>query len=303
MNQDNLSSYRFFEQFMTITLFVTLAFFLLYLIMAGCGIVAMKVVFAILALLLSGVSLFLLFVFLHISQGYVTVVLAHITFCTPYVVLSVLPKLTQMNPNIYEAALDLGATPFQALRKVLLPIFVIPFGMLMLVNALQSEKAPAPIAVTLLGISMFVSALQPAKAPKSIYVTPFGILMFVNALQSLKASNPILVTLLGILIFVNALHPLKTPSPISVTLSGNSMFARAVQRANRFRLRIVNFSEIFTLSRLEQLSKAPSPIIVTLFGIFIAPLNSLQSWNALSPNVSRLSGRVIEVRFPHNRKA
>jgi spermidine/putrescine transport system permease protein len=61
-------------------------------------------------------------VFLHISQGYVTVILAHITFCTPYVVLSVLPKLTQMNPNIYEAALDLGATPFQALRKVLLPM-------------------------------------------------------------------------------------------------------------------------------------------------------------------------------------
>jgi spermidine/putrescine transport system permease protein len=61
-------------------------------------------------------------VFLHISQGYMTVVLAHITFCTPYVVLNVLPKLTQMNPNIYEAALDLGATPFQALRKVLMPM-------------------------------------------------------------------------------------------------------------------------------------------------------------------------------------
>ena len=54
--------------------------------------------------------------------GYTTVILAHITFCTPYVVLSVLPKLTQMNPNIYEAALDLGATPFYALRKVLLPL-------------------------------------------------------------------------------------------------------------------------------------------------------------------------------------
>ena len=72
--------------------------------------------------IITGVSLFLLFVFLHISQGYFTVVLAHITFCTPYVVLNVLPKLTQMNPNIYEAALDLGATPFQALRKVLLPL-------------------------------------------------------------------------------------------------------------------------------------------------------------------------------------
>jgi len=72
--------------------------------------------------IITGVSLFLLFVFLHISQGYVTVVLAHITFCTPYVVLNVLPKLTQMNPNIYEAALDLGATPYQALKKVLIPM-------------------------------------------------------------------------------------------------------------------------------------------------------------------------------------
>ncbi len=72
--------------------------------------------------IITGVSLFLLFVFLHISQGYLTVILAHITFCTPYVVLNVLPKLTQMNPNVYEAALDLGATPFQALRKVLIPL-------------------------------------------------------------------------------------------------------------------------------------------------------------------------------------
>ena len=70
---------------------------------------------------ITGVSLFLLFVFLHFSQGYLTVILAHITFCTPYVVLSVMPKLQQMNPNIYEAALDLGATPQVALRKVLVP--------------------------------------------------------------------------------------------------------------------------------------------------------------------------------------
>ena len=70
---------------------------------------------------ITGVSLFLLFVFLGLSQGYLTVILAHITFCTPYVVLSVLPRLGQLNPNIYEAALDLGATPAQAFRKVLVP--------------------------------------------------------------------------------------------------------------------------------------------------------------------------------------
>ncbi len=68
-----------------------------------------------------GISLFLLFITLGIHQGYTTVVLAHITFCVPYVVLSVMPRLKQMNPNLYEAALDLGATPMQALRKVILP--------------------------------------------------------------------------------------------------------------------------------------------------------------------------------------
>lgn len=71
--------------------------------------------------IITGISLFILFVAVGISQGYLTVVLAHISFCTPYVVLSVMPRLSQMNPNIYEAALDLGATPMYAFRRVLVP--------------------------------------------------------------------------------------------------------------------------------------------------------------------------------------
>lgn len=71
--------------------------------------------------IITAISLFLLFVSFGFSQGYTTVILAHITFCTPYVVLSVYPRLRQMNDNLYEAALDLGATPFYALRKILLP--------------------------------------------------------------------------------------------------------------------------------------------------------------------------------------
>ena len=71
--------------------------------------------------IITGIALFLLFVAVGITQGYVTVVLAHVSFCTPYVVLSVMPKLRQMAPNTYEAALDLGATPGQALRKVIFP--------------------------------------------------------------------------------------------------------------------------------------------------------------------------------------
>lgn len=71
--------------------------------------------------IITGISIFLLFVFLGISRGMFTVICSHIAFCTPYVVLSVMPRLTKMNPNIYEAALDLGATPAQAFRKVMMP--------------------------------------------------------------------------------------------------------------------------------------------------------------------------------------
>ncbi len=71
--------------------------------------------------IITAISLFLLFVSLRFSQGYTTVILAHITFCTPYVVLSVLPRLRRMNPNLYEAALDLGATPWVAARRILVP--------------------------------------------------------------------------------------------------------------------------------------------------------------------------------------
>ncbi|MCQ2084043.1 MAG: ABC transporter permease [Bacteroidaceae bacterium] len=71
--------------------------------------------------IITGISLFLLFISLGISGGYLTVILAHTVFCTPYVVLNVMPRLARMNPNIYEAALDLGATPLQAFRKVIIP--------------------------------------------------------------------------------------------------------------------------------------------------------------------------------------
>ena len=71
--------------------------------------------------IVTAISLLLLFLIFQIPRGPVTVLLAHISFCAPYVVLSVLPKLKQMNNNVYEAALDLGATPFKALIKTVLP--------------------------------------------------------------------------------------------------------------------------------------------------------------------------------------
>ena len=75
--------------------------------------------------IITGVSLMLLFVgagsLLGFSLGFGTLLVAHITFNVPYVVLAVMPKLRQLNPNLGEAAQDLGATPWQAFWKVLMP--------------------------------------------------------------------------------------------------------------------------------------------------------------------------------------
>ena len=71
--------------------------------------------------LVLGVSLMLLFIALKIPGGTFTMILAHITFCIPYVILSVTPKLMQLDDNLYEAAVDLGAKPWYAFKKVVLP--------------------------------------------------------------------------------------------------------------------------------------------------------------------------------------
>ncbi|MBQ9252715.1 MAG: ABC transporter permease [Clostridia bacterium] len=71
--------------------------------------------------IVTAISLMLLFLSAKIQRSIVTLTLAHITFCIPYVILSVMPKLRQLDDNVAEAALDLGASPWQALRKVIIP--------------------------------------------------------------------------------------------------------------------------------------------------------------------------------------
>ena len=71
--------------------------------------------------IVTGISLMLLFIQINIPTGFWTMVLAHIAFDTPYVLFNVLPRLRQMNPNMYEAALDLGCTPMKAIFKVIIP--------------------------------------------------------------------------------------------------------------------------------------------------------------------------------------
>ena len=72
--------------------------------------------------IVTAIGLMLLFSSLGMTKGYLTMLLAHIAFCTPYVITSVYPKVRNLDPSLANAAMDLGATPFQALTKVILPM-------------------------------------------------------------------------------------------------------------------------------------------------------------------------------------
>lgn len=76
--------------------------------------------------IVTGISMMLMFVFIYratgwLKPGFGTLLIAHITFCIPYVVLQVMPKLRQMNKHMYEAALDLGCSPIKAFFRVVIP--------------------------------------------------------------------------------------------------------------------------------------------------------------------------------------
>ena len=68
--------------------------------------------------IVTAIGLMILFSSLKIEKGYLTMLLAHVCFCTPYVITSVYPKVRSLDPALANAAMDLGATPFQALKNV-----------------------------------------------------------------------------------------------------------------------------------------------------------------------------------------
>ncbi len=147
--------------------------------------------------IVTGISLMLLFTFFKLTPGFLTLILAHITFCVPTVVLSVLPKLRQMNVNLYEAAMDLGCNRRQAFFKAVLPEIMpgIVTGTLMALTYSIDDFV----------ISYFTSGPDSQTLPTTIYsMTKKRISPEINALSTL-----LFVVVLAILIIVNVIGAKK----------------------------------------------------------------------------------------------
>ena len=140
--------------------------------------------------IVTGVSLMLMFVFSRVPLGKWTMIMAHITFDTPYVLFSVLPKLKQMNPNLYEAALDLGCHPLKALFKVIIPEImpgIVTGGMLAFTMSLDDFVISYFTSNTDQNLSMIVYSAARRGVEPTIYA--LSTLMFLTILILLLLVN------------------------------------------------------------------------------------------------------------------
>ena len=141
--------------------------------------------------IITGISMLLLFIAFRISTGFVTVLLAHITFCIPYVILSVMPRLRHVDSHLYEAAQDLGAPPVQAFFKAVFPQ-LLPgiFSGLMMAFTLSIDDFVVTFFVrgnSFTTLSTVIYTITKRKIPLSI--NALCTLMFVSVLLILIAAN------------------------------------------------------------------------------------------------------------------
>ncbi len=150
--------------------------------------------------IVTGISLMILFIFLKLNLGFVTLLLAHITFNIPYVILSVLPKLKQLNKHMYEAALDLGAEPINAFFKVILPEimpgiitgFLLAFTLSLddfIISFFTTGSGVSTLSITVYsmarrGINPKINALSTL-----MFIAVLGLLLIINKRSSANNKN------------------------------------------------------------------------------------------------------------------
>ena len=146
--------------------------------------------------IVTAIGMMLFFSTLAIPKGFITLLLAHIAFCIPYVILSVLPKLRSLDPNVAEAALDLGATPWQTLTKVIVP------------QIWGSIIAGALIAFTMSFDDFVISYFSTGNGVKNISIMVYTMTKRIN--PTINALSTIMVGVITVVLLLVNVVPLLT---------------------------------------------------------------------------------------------
>ena len=143
--------------------------------------------------IVTAIGFMLLFITFRVEKGYVTMLLAHIAFCIPYVMLSVMPKIRSLDPNLADAAMDLGATPWRALTKVIVP------------QIMPGIVSGALIAFTMSVDDFIISYFVTGGGVKNLSITVYTMSKRVN--PSINAISTLVVVIITMVLLLINLAP------------------------------------------------------------------------------------------------
>ncbi|MCQ2400360.1 MAG: ABC transporter permease [Lachnospiraceae bacterium] len=143
--------------------------------------------------IVTAISLMIFFITLGVERGLVTMMLAHIAFCIPYVILSVMPKIRSLDPNLADAAMDLGCTPWQALTKVMVP------------QIMPGIISGALIAFTMSFDDFVISYFVTGRGVKNLSIMVYTMSKRVN--PSINAVSTLVVALITIVLLIINIVP------------------------------------------------------------------------------------------------
>ena len=156
--------------------------------------------------IVTAISLMILFSSAVIAKGYLTMLLAHIAFCTPFVITSVYPKVRQMDPSLADAAMDLGATPFEALMKVIIPM--LRDGIL----------AGVLLAFTMSFDDFVISYFVTGNGVENISITVYNMTKRTN--PSINALSTIVILVIALLIILSKVLPGMLKKTFRIVMGG-----------------------------------------------------------------------------------
>lgn len=202
--------------------------------------------------IVTAIGLMLLFSSIGFRKGYLTMLLAHIAFCTPYVITSVYPKVRSLDPNLANAAMDLGATPFQALTKVIVPMIK------------EGVFAGALLAFTMSFDDFVISYFVSGNGVKNISIVVYNMTKRINPTINALSTIVILVIAL-VLVLSNVLPRLmekysgriskklqRTISLILIVVVGAGLVRWGYAAEANHILKVYNAGEYMDLDLLEQ---------------------------------------------------
>ena len=179
--------------------------------------------------IVTAIGFMLLFITFRVEKGYTTMLLAHIAFCIPYVILSVMPKIRSLDPNLADAAMDLGATPWQALIKVIVP------------QITPGIISGALIAFTMSVDDFIISYFVTGGGVKNLSIMVYTMSKRVN--PSINALSTLVVIIITIaLLLINLVPVFFAKQAKKQTVGGRKTFVAAAAVCGCFALGLLVFS-------------------------------------------------------------